>query len=86
MAKINISIDDDLLSRLDKVADDNYMTRSGLVSVACAQFINANELTLAIREISKAVSKIADNGSVDDDTMSKIDDLQRVCNILMATK
>ena len=35
--KVNISLDDELMKRLDDYADRNYMSRSGLISLACTQ-------------------------------------------------
>lgn len=83
MAKINISIDDKLLERLDRVADSNYMSRSGLISTACAQYINTNEVIVAIKDMSVAMRKIADLGTVDHETMEQLEDLERVCKVLM---
>ena len=72
MAKINISIDDKLLERLDRVADGNYMSRSGLISMACTQYINANEIIVAMKDMSVAMRKIADAGTVDHETMEQL--------------
>lgn len=76
MAKINISIDDELLERLDNVADRNYLTRSGLITTACVQYINQSELLLTIKDLSVCMRKIADNGSVDQETLDRLNELQ----------
>lgn len=86
MAKINISIDDNLLERLDKVADSNYMSRSGLISTACAQYINSNEVIVAIKDMALCMRKIADEGTVDHETMEQLEDFERVCKLLMSAK
>lgn len=86
MAKINISIDDNLLERLDKVADSNYMSRSGLISTACAQYINSNEVIVAIKDMALCMRKIADEGIVDHETMEQLEDFERVCKLLMSAK
>lgn len=86
MAKINISIDDNLLERLDKVADNNYMSRSGLISMACAQYINSSEVIVAIKDMALCMRKIADEGTVDHETMEQLEDFERVCKILMSSK
>ncbi len=86
MAKINISIDDDLLERLDRVAKSNYMSRSGLISTACAQFINANEVVVYVKEMALCMRKIADSGSVDEETLEKLDEFERISQLLISKK
>lgn len=39
--KINISIRDDLLERADLYAEQNAVTRSGLISLALSQYLDA---------------------------------------------
>jgi hypothetical protein len=36
--KVTITLDDDLMQRVDAYSDENYMSRSGLISFACTQF------------------------------------------------
>lgn len=84
MAKINISIDDNLLERLDKVADDTYMSRSGLISVACAQYINAREIGVALKDISLSVRKIADTGKIDHESIEQLEDFERLVKMISA--
>lgn len=83
MAKINVSIDDELLARLDKVADDNYMSRSGLISAACIQYISGKEVIRAITDMSLFLKKISDQGTVDEETMKQLADMERVCKMLV---
>ena len=40
MAKINISIDDELLKKADKFAKKIYTSRSGLISIALVNYMN----------------------------------------------
>lgn len=54
--KISISLADDLLQRTDDFADQNGMTRSGLISVALRQYINAME---AMPSMTSLVKKLA---------------------------
>ena len=48
MAKITISLDDELVKRVDKYADENYMSRSGLISLSLTLSDEA-EVTKAIK-------------------------------------
>lgn len=72
MAKVQISIDDGLLNRLEAYASKNYLSRSGIITLACTQFLNTYETTQAIRDISVSLRRIADTGVVDDETMKEI--------------
>lgn len=78
MKKVQLSLADDLVARMDKYGDDNYLSRSGLVTVALTQFLNANEMKSALVEMALAMRKIADNNSVDDETMEKLKDFERI--------
>lgn len=84
--KINITLDDKLLSRLDNYADDNYMSRSGLISLACTQFLNSAEVVGVVKEMGATINKIADMGGVDDDTQKQIEDLGRTMRFLIQQK
>lgn len=86
MAKVQISIDDELLQRVDRQADANYMSRSGLISLACSQFLNSQDVMLAIKDISLAMRKIADNGTVDQETMEQLEDFERLSRMLTGVK
>lgn len=81
MAKINISIDDSLLERLDRVADENYMSRSGLISQSVIQYLNQFEIVLAIKSMGIAMNKIAEQGEVDEETQKQLDDFERICRM-----
>lgn len=83
MAKVQISIDDKLLQRIDNFAEENYMSRSGLVSLATAQYLNANEVVILIKDMSLAMRKIADSGEIDNETMEKLEDFERMSKMLV---
>lgn len=84
--KVQISLDDNLMERLDNYADSNYLSRSGLISLACTQYLNSVEVLMLVKDMSLAVRKIADNGIVDTDTMEKIDDFERLCKMITSQR
>lgn len=81
--KVQISLDDELMNRLDACADENYMTRSGLISLACVQYLNQQESFRLVKQMSVTLQKIAETGSVDTDTRRELDDYERLCRLIV---
>lgn len=79
--KANITLDDKLMERVDAYADNNYMSRSGLISVALTDYLNAKEMITSISDIAVTMKKIADKGTVDHETMEQLEDLERLANL-----
>lgn len=84
--KLQISLDDELVSRIDNCADRNYMTRSGFISQACVQFLNQNELVSSINRISYAVLKAAENNEIDEDTRRQLEEFQIMVKVMTGSK
>lgn len=82
--KINISLDDDLVQRIDSFADSNYMSRSGFISFACTQYLNSAEVIVMVKDMSLAMRKIADSGKIDSETMEQLKDFERLSMLLMS--
>lgn len=80
--KVNISLDDELMKRLDDYADRNYMSRSGLISLACTQYLNSNEMVLAVKDMALCMRKIADTGIIDHEMMEQLEDFERFAKML----
>lgn len=76
--KVQITVDSELLACVDDYCKKYYMTRSGFSAVAYASIINHQRLVDAISDMSISINKIADTGCVDDDTLDKIEDFQRL--------
>lgn len=81
--KINISLDDELVKRIENYADNNYMSRSGFISLACTQFLASADVVTAIKSLSLALNKIADTGEVDAETQKQLEDYERLANLLV---
>lgn len=84
--KVNVTLDDALVERIDAHAKDFYMSRSGLVSIACAQYLNAYEGMRIMQDMALSFQKIADSGAVDDDTLAELEDLNRALKMLTVAK
>lgn len=81
--KVQISLDDALMARIDEHANDNYMSRSGLISLAVTQYLNSADVTKAICDMSLSMRKIADSGNVDKDTLEQLEDFERLAKMLV---
>lgn len=84
MAKVQISVDDELLKRIDNYSDRNYLSRSGLITLACSQYLNQAEVVTAVRDMALCMRKIADSGTVDAETQKQLEDFERLAQLLTA--
>ena len=84
--KVNITLDEELMRRVDEYAEENYLNRSSLVSLATTQFLNAADVTKAIKDMAFAMRKIADNGEIDDETRRDLEDFERLSRMLVGVK
>lgn len=81
--KVQITLDDELMHRIDAYADENYMTRSGLISFSCVQFLNQQEVFSLVKQMSVTLQKIAETGNVDAETRRELDDYERLCRMIV---
>lgn len=84
--KINITLDEELMRRVDDYAEENYLNRSSLISLATTQFLNAADVSKAIRDMAFAMRKIADNGEIDDESRKQLEDFERLSRMLVGAK
>ena len=80
--KVQITLDDRLMERVDTFADENYMSRSGFVSLACTQYLNQAEATKAIKEMAAIMKKISIKGGIDEETRKQLDDFEVLVKLL----
>lgn len=81
--KVGITLDEELMRRVDEYAEENYLNRSSLISLATTQFLNASDVTKAIRDMAFAMRKIADAGEVDEETRRQLEDFERLSKMLV---
>lgn len=81
--KVQISVNDDLLKRIDNYAEENYMSRSGLISMSCKQFLDSNDVIRCIKNLDIALQKIASKGEIDSETQDKLDDFARIAKLVV---
>lgn len=81
--KLQISLDDELVSRIDNCADKNYMSRSGFISQACVQLLNQTELVSSINRISLACQKVSESNQLDDDIKRQFKEFELLAKIML---
>lgn len=86
MAKINITLSDDLLKKVDIYADEHYMTRSGFFSMCAVEKIQADEIVQSIHLMTKCFKKISDSGFVDEETQKELDKLISISELFDSYK
>lgn len=85
MAKVAVSIPDELLQSMDAFAKENFLSRSGFISMCCHQFLQAQEMQRVIGAMSDSMEKMAnaaEAGSIDEDTMQEFEQFQKLAKII----
>lgn len=82
MAKVQISIDDELLEKIDRYAKNNYMSRSGFLSMVSNQYLSTQEFAELAKSMNSAMKKVAENGVIDDDTMRQLESFEMMTAML----
>lgn len=81
--KLQISLDDQLVSRIDSCAEKNYMSRSGFISQACVQLLNQTELVSSINRLSYACQKVSETNEIDEDTKQQFKEFELLAKIML---
>lgn len=84
--KLTISMDDNLVKRMDEAADLNYMSRSGFISHAVSQYLIQQDSVIALNKMSLALNKIADSDSFDDVDLSELNEVRNMLNLVLSKK
>lgn len=82
MAKINITIPDELLDLVDEYADKSCMTRSGFVAQSLRTYIDARKFSNMLDELTNAIKRIGTDGNNDAETASEVNRMLAVLSVL----
>lgn len=85
MAKINISIDDNLLQRMDEYCSRTYQSRSGLIAQSLSQVLLTDDLRRSIIEMSQAMKLIAKNGEISEQDKKTLEDFEKISQLFTET-
>lgn len=82
MAKVNVSLPDELLVRLDEYADGNFMSRSGAISMMVNQYLTSRELQAQIKLMSAALQKLSNNVELTDEEKMQLLGFEQIAKAL----
>lgn len=83
MARVQISIDDELLDRVDKYAEKNYLTRSGFITQAASEKLMQVEVIGAIKQLQIAISSIAKKETISKEDYDELQKFEIIANMLI---
>ena len=79
--KFSISMNDELVKRVDRAAEAGYQTRSAYISSAVTQMLNSQEVVFALRDLVVLLRQVYDSGKLDDDGIEKLKQLEAVLQL-----
>lgn len=80
--KVGITMNDDLMHRIDEYCANNYLSRSGFLSLAANTYLN-NELAIkAVFDLSVSMRQIADSNKINDEDVRKIEKIVATYKVL----
>lgn len=89
MAKVAVSIPDELLQGMDEYAKKNFLSRSGFISMCCHQFLQTQELQRVMGAMSDSMAKMAsaaEAGAIDEETMQEFEQFQRLAKMITSAQ
>ena len=86
MAKLQITIDDRLNSKIDQFCDDNFMTKSNFFNFSATEFLVSRDVSKAIMELNVSLKRVADSNQIDEQTRTELEAFQKTCDLLFSRK
>lgn len=82
MAKINITMPDELLTALDEYADKACMSRSGFVAQSLRTYIDSLKFSNMLDELTLAIKRIGVTGNDDTETVAEVNRMLTCLSVL----
>lgn len=82
VTKISVTMDENLLKRVDEYVAQNYINRSNLISQLCAQYLDQLKVMELMDSMVFALNKIADKGEIDEDSKRQLEDFERLVKMI----
>lgn len=81
--KINITLENDLLEQLDIYCEKNYTNRSTFISQSVNQVLLQQKVADSILNLSIALRKCAELGTLDDETAKKMNEFEALTALFL---
>ena len=73
MAKITITMPDELLENLDNYADSNFTTRSGAITMMVNGYLSSRQLTSSMKQMISSLETIAAGNQLTEEEQQQLD-------------
>lgn len=83
--KINISIPDEVSTKVDQFCEENKLKRSVVYQLGAQQFINQREAVAAFKKMAAVLEKINKDGKLDEEAMTTVNELAVIAKMLGST-
>ena len=81
--KVQISIDDELLERIDEYADKHYMSRSGFFTLVSTQQLAQEDVLKAMNKLTLAIERISITNKLEEKDMLELKAYQQVLDTMI---
>lgn len=82
MAKINITMPDELLTALDEYSDKTCMSRSGFVAQSLRTYIDSLKFSNMLDELTSAIKRLGVAGNDDSETVAEVNRMLTCLSVL----
>lgn len=79
--KIQITVEDELLRRVDEFADEHYTSRSGAFALAADQMVSADEMKKVIKRVSLAMESMAKGKELTEDQQADLEKFRALSSL-----
>lgn len=83
--KIQISVSDELLARVDDFAKRTYMTRSAVFQQGALSYVSANETLAMLPVIQNILDNIDLSGEISEEDLKTVEDYQNAVKLIRKT-
>lgn len=80
--KINISVNDELLKRVDEYAERNYTNRSAVFAQGANAILLQDLIPYQLGQIAVAFKRIADNNAIDEESKKQLEEFSKLAELL----
>ena len=84
--KINITLENELIEQLDSFCQKNFTNRSVFISQSISQVLLHQRVSDSITNVSIALQKCLELGSLDDETLKKLNEFEALTALALGTK